>query len=99
MNMVASTHLAHSTTADVQPLNVRYPRDVFSLSHVALPFPVHDSLYGSEPYEPNHYGLSLGVLRVRGERAVLLADMDSLMRITSNPFYPYLIERIAGVIR
>lgn len=99
MNMIASTHLAHLTTADVQPLNVRYPRDVFSLSHVALPFPVHDSLYGSEPYEPNHYGLSLGVLRVRGERAVLLADMDSLMRITSNPFYPYLIERIAGVIR
>jgi alpha-beta hydrolase superfamily lysophospholipase len=99
MKMVASTHLAHTTTADVQPLNLLYPRDVFSLSHVALPFPVHDSLYGSEPYEPNRYGLSLGILRVRGERAVLLADMDSLMRITSNPFFPYLMERIAGVIK
>ncbi|HHO0147305.1 TPA: alpha/beta hydrolase, partial [Enterobacter asburiae] len=51
------------------------------------------------PYEPNRYGLSLGILRVRGERAVLLADMDSLMRITSNPFFPYLMDRIAGVIK
>jgi hypothetical protein len=49
--------------------------------------------------EPNRYGLSLGILRVRGERAVLLADMDSLMRITSNPSFPYLMERIAGVIK
>jgi hypothetical protein len=29
MKMVASTHLAHTTTADVQPLNLLYPRDVF----------------------------------------------------------------------
>ena len=31
------------------PLDLTYPRDVFSLSHLALPFPLNDSLYGMTP--------------------------------------------------
>jgi hypothetical protein len=30
----------------------------------------------------------------RGERNVLIASLDSLMRASSNPFFPYMIDRI-----
>ena len=30
----------------------------------------------------------------RGERNVLIASLDSLLRVASNPFFPYMIERI-----
>lgn len=33
-------------------LGLAYPRDVFSLSHVALPFPMSDGLYGMTPIRP-----------------------------------------------
>ena len=71
-----------------------FPREVFSLSHVALPFPVSDSLYGLQPDEPEDYGVHLGALSVRGERGVLLVSMEALQRVTSNPFYPYMVERL-----
>lgn len=32
---------------------------MYSLSHVAVPFPLSDSLYGREPDEKNRYGISL----------------------------------------
>jgi hypothetical protein len=34
-------------------------------------------------------------LSTRGERGLLVVSLDSLSRMSSNPFYPYLIERIA----
>lgn len=34
------------------------PADMYSLSHVAVPFPLSDSLYGREPDEKNRYGIS-----------------------------------------
>jgi hypothetical protein len=33
-------------------------------------------------------------LAPRGERNVLIASLDSLLRASSNPFFPYMIERI-----
>jgi hypothetical protein len=40
---------------------------MYSLSHVAVPFPLSDSLYGREPDEKNRYGISLGTISLRGE--------------------------------
>ena len=37
---------AGATTERTRALGLIYPREVFSLSHVALPFPMNDSLYG-----------------------------------------------------
>lgn len=71
-----------------------YPTDIYSLSHVALPFPVSDSLYGRFPEQRNEFGISLGTIAARGERSVLVVDLDSLMRIASNPFFPYVLQRI-----
>ena len=79
-------------------LGIDYPFEVFSLSHVALPFPLSDSLYGMKPENDEDFGVQLGTLAVRGERGALILTLDSLIRMSSNPFYPYMIERIdAGI--
>ena len=67
---------------------------MFSLSHVALPFPVSDSLYGLQPDESENFGVNLGAIAPRGERGALIVSLDSLLRMSSNPFFPYLIGRI-----
>ncbi|HEB1983417.1 TPA: alpha/beta hydrolase [Yersinia enterocolitica] len=91
---VALTTLADQTDETSAPTGLIYPPDIFSLSHVALPFPMSDSLYGRYPEPRDQYGISLGTFAARGERAVLVVGLDSLMRISSNPFYPYMLQRI-----
>ncbi|ATM88080.1 alpha/beta hydrolase [Yersinia massiliensis] len=91
---VAITTLAGQTNETTVPTGLIYPPDIFSLSHVALPFPMSDSLYGRYPEPRDQYGISLGTFAARGERAVLVVGLDSLMRISSNPFYPYMLQRI-----
>ena len=86
---------AGSTTEVVRELGLSYPRLVFSLSHLALTFPLNDSLYGLEPDNPDEYGVNLGSLSTRGERGLLVVSLDSLGRMSSNPFFPYLVERVA----
>ncbi len=85
---------AGSQQVQRQPLGVEYPSQLFSLSHVALPFPPDDPLYGSEPAAGESYGVALGTLAPRGEHGVLVVGLDSLQRVTSNPFYDYLLQRI-----
>jgi alpha-beta hydrolase superfamily lysophospholipase len=75
-------------------LGFTYPPGLYSLSHVALPFPMNDSLYGLTPDPSENFGVNLGALAPRGERNVLIASLDSLLRVSSNPFFPYMIERI-----
>jgi len=77
-----------------RPLGLVYPPGVFSLSHVALPFPSSDSLYGSEPDPSEDFGINLGTIAARGERGALIVSLDSLLRMSSNPFFPYLVGRI-----
>lgn len=93
-NMVARSTDANQSTETVKPIGLQYPPEMFSLSHLAIPFPVSDSLYGSHPENPTEFGISLGNIAVRGERLVLVVDLDTLLRASSNPFYPYIVERI-----
>jgi alpha-beta hydrolase superfamily lysophospholipase len=80
------------------PLALAYPRDVYSLSHVAVPFPLTDGLYGLTPDPNEDYGIRLGNLAAHGERNTLVVSVDFLARLASNPFYPYMQERIeAGI--
>jgi alpha-beta hydrolase superfamily lysophospholipase len=80
--------------------NLAWPADTFSLSHIALPFSPNDPVYGRTPDESLGKIVHLGLLSPRGERAVLVVPMDVLMRVSSNPFYPYLEERtLAWVAR
>lgn len=89
---------AGATEAAETPLGLSWPRDVFSLSHVALPFPPQDGLYGAEPDPADHFGLRLGALALRGERGVLVIGLDSFARVTSNPFFPYLLGRVTEAL-
>ncbi|PZU94330.1 MAG: hypothetical protein DI527_03845 [Chelatococcus sp.] len=85
---------AGATGESVRDLGLSYPRDVFSLSHVALPFPLTDGLYGMTPDPADNFGIELGSVAARGERGTLIVNLDSLLRMSSNPFYPYLLGRI-----
>jgi len=84
---------AGSTVEQVRVLTEPYPREVFSLSHLALPFPMDDSLYGLAPTNLD-YGVNLGALATRGERGLLTVSLDSLVRMSANPFFPYMMQRI-----
>jgi alpha-beta hydrolase superfamily lysophospholipase len=85
---------AGETAETVRATGLAWPPLVYSLSHVALPFPVSDSLYGLAPDRRENYGLNLGTLVVRGERDLLAVGLPLLLRLQSNPFYPYLAARI-----
>ena len=78
------------------PLGLAWPPDVFSLSHVAIPFPESDDLYGRLPDPPPTFGLRLGRVEPRGERTVLTVPLDQWMRLTWNPFFPWLESRVAA---
>ncbi len=74
-------------------LGLEWPDDVYSLTHVALPFPPGDPLYGGQPDRASP-GVSLGRLALRGERGVLQVSAAQMLRLRWNPFYPYLEERV-----
>lgn len=82
----------------MDPLGLAWPRDVFSLSHVAIPFPPEDGLYGFEPDPAEDFGARLGAMAIRGERGVLAVGLDQLSRVTSNPFFPYLLGRVTEAV-
>lgn len=89
---------AGTTTEEIRPLDLAFPPGIFSLSHVALPFPMSDSLYGLKPDEREDFGIHLGAIAPRGERGVLIVNLDTLLRVSSNPFFPYQIARIEQAI-
>jgi len=83
-------------TSEVRPLNLPYPPGIFSLSHLSIPIPMDDPLYGMQP-DPrtkDEFGFSLGTMAARGERGALVVDQDFLSRLSSNPFFPYLLGRV-----
>ena len=79
-----------------RPLGLPYPPGIFSLSHLAIPIPPDDPLYGTHPDPKSRleFGLNLGALEARGERGALIIDQDFLTRLPSNPFFPYLLARV-----
>jgi pimeloyl-ACP methyl ester carboxylesterase len=85
-----SAKLSHA-----DPLGLAWPREVISLSHVALPVAPDDPLYGRYPSEDNRR-VYLGFLGLKGERGLLSIPADWLLRMRYNPFYPYLESRVIG---
>ena len=75
------------------PLGLTWPRGLYSLSHVALPFPPNDPLYGGTDFG-NSPGIHLGSVALRGERGVLQIAPADMLRLRWNPFYPYIEKRL-----
>ena len=83
---------ASSATVTMEPLGLSWPDGVISLSHVALPFPPDDPLYGRRRADrPDE--LQLGQIAVQGELGVLRVPSDWLLRLRHNPFYDFLSQR------
>ena len=87
-DMIERVIEAGGTSEQTRALGLSYPDGLFSLSHVALPFPMSDALYGMTPDKSEDFGLSLGTLAPRGERNVLVASLDALLRASSIPSSP-----------
>ncbi|MEX1246339.1 MAG: alpha/beta fold hydrolase [Thermoanaerobaculia bacterium] len=83
-----------STRLTRTPLGLSWPPEIFSLSHVAVPFRPDDPLFGIRPDLSVNYGARLGTLAPRGERDVLTVSASQFMRLNCNPFFPYLEARV-----
>jgi alpha-beta hydrolase superfamily lysophospholipase len=83
-----------ATMVTTRALGLAWPRDVFSLSHVAVPFPLSDPVYGREENTGLPQVIRLGMLSPHGEKAVLSVPSDMLARLTCNPFFSYMSGRI-----
>jgi hypothetical protein len=95
---VAVRTAAEAGVAETVPFDAVFPRDIYSLSHVALPFPPSDGLYGGDPDPLDNFGINLGTLSVRGESGVLSTGMETLTRISFNPFFDDMLDRIGAVV-
>ena len=73
-------------------MNTSWPDGVISLSHVALPFPPDDPVYGQSPPE-NQKLIFLGQIALQGERGLLTISPNWMIRLRYNPFYDYLEQR------
>ena len=76
-----------------EPLEASWPPEVFSLSHVALPFPPTDPIYGERGADDGAL-LPLGKLDFRGENGVLLVSDSQILRLRHNPFYSFMEQHI-----
>ena len=94
-DVVERTTTPGDTAPTERSIGLVYPAQVFSISHIAMPFPPFDGLYGSTPDPADRFGINLGTLAARGERGVLTLGLDTLLRLSWNPFYPYIADRIA----
>lgn len=88
-----NTRLPGSAAVTTRLLDLPYPAGFFSLSHVALPFPPSDSLYGTDP-DAEDFGVHLGSQAPRAERGTLINGADTLVRASCNPFFDYMRRRI-----
>lgn len=80
-----------------ESVGMAWPRDVFSVSHVALPFAQDDPLYGERRDDMTDH-IQLGGLALRGERGVLQVPAAEMLRQRWNPFYPYLEGRVLSFV-
>jgi alpha-beta hydrolase superfamily lysophospholipase len=96
--VVARTRRPAEELGAGQPLGLSWPEGVYSLSHVAIPFPPQDSLYGDGSGPPPPGELQLGRLQPRGEKRLLTVPVDQFMRLRYNPFFPYVERRLADSV-
>ena len=99
----ASRAVARTTLrGDIVPSGSTYvgewPSEVYSLSHIALPFSPEDPVYGG-PEAGSSPGIQLGNVALRGERGVLMVSGTDVMRLHWNPFYDYVEERVLRFTR
>lgn len=81
-----------------KPLPFSWPKEIYSLSHVALPFSPDDPIYGNAQLNQAGY-IMLGNISVRGEKNVFVIPEQNMMRLRHNPFFPFLKNRILKFLK
>ncbi len=97
VNAIDSLSLAAGQIQAVtEETKYRWPTEMFSLSHIAIPFRDDDLLYGNGSMQnENNPGVVLGALAPRGEKGVLLLTPDYFLRTRHNPFYAFQARHLA----
>lgn len=94
---VVRRRLPKSDAVTSEETGLSWPKDVYSLAHIALPFPPEDSLYGDgRATQLNR--LNLGRAILRGEKGRLEIPDSAMTRQHWNPFYPYMEGRILDFV-
>lgn len=78
-------------------LGLAWPRGLYSLAHVSLPFPPDDPVYGG-PGASESPGIQLGNLALRGERGVLAVGASDMLRLRWNPFHSFVVAHILDFV-
>ena len=74
----------------VDRTNFNWPRGIYSLSHIAVPFRADDQVYGDgSGRNDNNPGIVFGALAPRGEQGVLQLTSDYFLRTRYNPFFGF----------
>ncbi len=81
-------------------LPLSWPRGVFSLGHVSIPFPVDDPVYGLTPAPDSTGGprFELGAFPARGESGALRVPLGNMARLRSNPFFDVIRAKVIAAI-
>jgi len=74
LDVSAMTVAPGATTIAAQPLGLAWPAEMYSLSHIALPFAEDDPVYGGAGKGKETGSVSLGRLVPRGEKDVLIVS-------------------------
>ena len=69
--------------------DMSWPAGVGSLSHLAVPIPPEDQIYGTQEATAAK-GLPLGTLSIRSEPSTLLISNSLFFRCRNNPFYHFM---------
>jgi len=92
MDIVAIRRKSGAGEVARESAGMKWPAGVFSLSHVALPYPPEDPVYGARPPKNAEF-IFLGNPELLGERGLLAVSPANLMRLRHNPFFNYLRAR------
>jgi len=83
----------------VSELPLSWPFGVFSLGHVAIPFPPDDPVYGLTPPAGGNPRFALGAFPARGESGALMVPLGMLARLRSNPFFDVIRAKVVESCR
>ena len=92
--VAAYTREAGAAEVRKADLGLEWPTAVFSLGHVALPFPADDPVYGFALPPGTQPPFNLGAVAVRGESGALVLSLGAFSRLRSNPFFDVIRAKI-----
>jgi alpha-beta hydrolase superfamily lysophospholipase len=74
----------------VEATEYNWPAGIYSLSHIAVPFPADDQVYGDgSGLSDDDPGFAFGALAPRGEQGILRLSPAYFLRTRYNPFFAF----------